>query len=109
MTGLLYHNLLMGVDLAAFAAGKKEHRRNPASRWYVILLFSPVCETELGHAKKYDIIVKGFKVLEASHEELQRKSTATEERLLTIDAAHAALIAEMEAAQRVLRDCKTVQ
>ena len=69
----------------------------------------PIRETELGYAKKYDTIVKGFKVLEASYEELQRKSAATEERLSAIDAARAASIAEMETVQRVLHDYETVQ
>ena len=35
----------------------------------------PIRETELGYAKKYDTIVKGFKVLEASYEELQTLGT----------------------------------
>ena len=56
--------------------------------------------------KKYETIVKGFKVLEASYEESQRKLAATEERLSTINVAHAA---EIETAQRILHDRDTVR
>ncbi|KAF9643980.1 hypothetical protein BDM02DRAFT_3191010 [Thelephora ganbajun] len=56
---------------------------------------------------KYDTIVKGFKVLEASYEESQRKLTVTEERLSTVDATHAVLITEMEASRQVLHDRET--
>jgi len=53
--------------------------------------------------------VKGFKVLEASYEESEKSRVATEERLSTIDAAHSALIAEMEDGRRALHDRATVR
>ena len=59
--------------------------------------------------KKYDTIVKGFKVLEASYKESQRNLAAAQERLSTIDIAHTALIAEMGTVQQILRDRETVR
>ena len=97
------------MDLAAFIPGTKERRHNPASRWYAFTLPSFPRETELVCTKKYDTIVKGFKVLEASYEESQRKLTIAEERLSVIDAAHAALIAEMETAKQILHDREMVR
>ena len=97
------------MDLVAFIPRTKVRRHNPTSRWYEFPLPSFPHETELGLAKKYDTIVKGFKVLEASYEESQKKLAVTEERISTIDAAHAALIAEMETAQRILYDRETVR
>jgi len=61
------------------------------------------------HVKKYDTIVKGFKVLEVSYEESERKLAATEERLSIIDSAYATLTAEMETGRQVLRDRDTVR
>jgi hypothetical protein len=64
---------------------------------------------DASHTKKYDTIVKGFKILEASYQESQRKLTVTEEQLSTIRAPYNTLIVEMEAVQRVLRDRETVR
>ena len=61
------------------------------------------------NTKKYYTIVKGFKVLEASYEESERKLAATEERLSAADTAYSTLTAEMEIGRQVLRDRDTVR
>ena len=53
--------------------------------------------------------MKGFKILEANYKESQQRLATTAERLSTIDTAHAALIAEMGAAQRSLHDREAVR
>ena len=53
--------------------------------------------------------MKGFKVLEASFEESERKRTATEERLSVVDAAYTAMTAEMEMGCQVLHDRDVVR
>ena len=58
--------------------------------------------------KKYETIVKGFIVLEASYEKSERKLAVTEERLSAADTAYSALTAEMEIGRQVLRDRDTV-
>ncbi|KAF9783285.1 hypothetical protein BJ322DRAFT_1021987 [Thelephora terrestris] len=58
---------------------------------------------------KYDTVVKGFKVLETSYDESQRKLTVAEERLSNVNASYNALNAEMEVAQQVLHDRETLQ
>lgn len=70
--------------------------------------FQPLHETKLRRAKKYDTIVKGFKILEASYEQSQSNLAITEERLSAINAEHSALIAEMETAKQILHDRETV-
>lgn len=53
--------------------------------------------------------MKGFKVLEASYEESQRKLAAAEEQLSAVSASYDELIAEMKVAQQILHDRETVR
>jgi hypothetical protein len=55
------------------------------------------------------MIVKGFKVLEASHKETQNKLNIAEGQLSIANASHETLIAAMEAAQQALHDRETVR
>jgi hypothetical protein len=66
-------------------------------------------DTDPQRLKKYDTIVKGFKVLESGYEETKKKLITTEERLSTVSASHEALIAAMESAQQVLHDRENVR
>jgi len=66
------------------------------------------CVVDSQRTKKYNTIVKGFKVLEASYEESERKRANTEERLSAIEGANTTLIAEMELGRQALRDRDTV-
>lgn len=96
------------MDPVAFIPGMKVCHRNLASRWYVTSLAPyPPHDNNL-HTKKYDTIVKGFRVLETSHEEYKKKLATAEERLSAVDAARARLIAEVEVGRQVLHDREMV-
>lgn len=58
--------------------------------------------------KKYDTVVKGFKILEVSYEGAQKNLALAEERLSTMSVSYEALVAEMGAAQQVLHDREMV-
>ena len=99
------------MDPAAFVPRTKEHhcklvfRRCVSPLPATFLLFG----VDLRTTKKFDTVVKGFKVLEASYEESQGKLAITEERLSTVNTALTALIAEMEAAEQLLHNRETVR
>jgi len=79
----------------------------PISRRYV---FPPRYTSRIDWCgKKYEIVAKGFKALDADYAECQKKLSIMEERLSTVDAARSTLITEMEIGRQVLRDRETVR